>query len=52
VARLTLLAPSIQAAILALPPGTGRDPITERQLRPIAAEPDWTTQIKMWGRLP
>jgi len=51
VARLTLLAPSIQVAVLALPPGTGRDPITERQLRPIAAEPSWEKQIERWRRL-
>ena len=26
----------------------GRDPISERQLRRIVAEPLWTKQIKMW----
>ena len=47
--NLLLLAPAIQEAILALPPVvTGRDPITERQLRRIVAEPDWNKQIKMW----
>ena len=42
VMNLLLLAPAIQAAILDLPLVTnGRDTITERQLRPITAEPDW-----------
>jgi len=51
VAALLLLAPEIQEAVLALAPVTsGRDPVTERQLRPIAAEPNWNTQIKMWRR--
>src|SRR4030095_11623161 len=36
ITNLTLLAPAIQEAILALPPVTqGRDRITERTLRPI-----------------
>ena len=51
-ASLTLLAPSIQEAILALPPITvGRDPITERSLRPIVAEPVWERQFVKWARL-
>jgi hypothetical protein len=29
----------------------GKDPITERDLRPISAEPDWKTQRRMWDRL-
>ena len=45
------LAPDIQEEILFLPRVTqGRDPITERDLRPIAAEPDWAEQRRMWGR--
>jgi len=51
VVRLAYLAAPIQAAMLALPPTSGRDPITERQLRPIAAEPDWNKQIERWRRL-
>lgn len=52
IVSLTLLAPAIQEEILALPPVTvGRDPITERALRPIAAEPVWERQIEMWHRL-
>ena len=46
---LTLLAPTIQEEILALPPVTvGRDPITERTLRPIVAEPVWERQVALW----
>ena len=52
IVSLTLLAPSIQAEILALPPVTvGRDPITERTLRPIVAEPVWEMQLEMWWQL-
>ncbi len=49
VVNLTLLAPAIQAEILAMPPVTvGRDPITERTLRAIVAEPEWEWQIAAW----
>ena len=49
VTSLLLLAPTIQAEILDLPLVTsGRDPISERQLRPIAAEPDWNRQLITW----
>ncbi len=52
IANLLLLAPKIQEAILSLPPITeGRDPITERQLRPITAEPDWNKQLSMWRQI-
>ena len=52
ITNLLLLAPEIQAAILDLSPaGRGRDQITERQLRPIVAEPDWNEQMKMWRRI-
>ena len=47
--HLLLLAPEIQEAILDLPPVTnGRDPISERRLRRIVAEPDWTKQRALW----
>jgi hypothetical protein len=54
--NLLYLAPDIQEAILHLPRVTsGKDPITERHLRPIAAEPDWRRQRRLWkgiaGRL-
>ena len=49
---MLLLAPKIQEAILDLPQVTnGRDPITERQLRPIAAEPDWNKQLELWRQI-
>ena len=51
ITNLLLLAPEIQEAILDLPTvTTGRDPITERQLRPIAAEPDWDKQLILWRK--
>lgn len=47
--NLLCLAPDIQEDLLLLPRVTwGRDPIQERQLRPIAAVPDWRKQRQMW----
>ena len=44
------LAPDIQEAILTMPmPEDGRDPVTERQVRPVAAELDWGKQRKLWA---
>jgi hypothetical protein len=52
IVSLTLLAPAIQDEILALPPVTaGRDPITERTLRRIVAEPVWERQLAVWTDL-
>ena len=51
ITQLLLLAPEIQEAILGLPLSTGRDPVTERQLRVIAAEPGWDMQLAMWRRI-
>ena len=52
IANLTLLAPDIQEAILFFPPVVkGREPITERHLRPLVAEPDWQRQRAQWKRL-
>ena len=46
---LLLLAPDIQEHILFLPrTTTGRDPVSERQLRPIVAEADWDRQREMY----
>ena len=46
---LLLLAPEIQEAILDLPLVTnGRDPVSERALRPIVAERDWSQQRRLW----
>jgi len=48
--NLLHLAPDIQEAVLFLPRvAEGRDPITERDLRPIAAEMDWDRQRRMWA---
>jgi len=50
--NLTLLAPNIQETILFLPPiQRGPDPIKERDLRSIVAEPDWQKQRRMWRQL-
>jgi hypothetical protein len=50
--NLLHLAPDIQEAILSLPrTESGRDPITERDLRPIAAIVDWRKQRREWRRL-
>ena len=49
---LLLLAPNIQEAILFLPATErGRESITERDVRPIAALADWRMQRKTWGKL-
>ena len=50
--NLVHLAPDLQEALLHLPPVIrGRDPITERDLRPIAAESKWTEQRALWNRI-
>ena len=47
--NLLHLDPEIQEEILFLESvENGRDPITERDLRPIAREMDWSRQIKCW----
>lgn len=52
IVSLTLLCPTIQAEILALPPVTvGRDVVTERSLRPIVAEAVWERQLAMWNEI-
>ena len=52
ITNLTLLAPDIQEAVLFLPRvHHGPDPITERDLRPIIARPDWQKQRQIWRRL-
>ena len=52
ITNLLHLAPDIQEAILFLPPVEhGRDPITEREIRPIVAVPDWRKQRKLWSQL-
>ena len=50
--NLLYLAPDIQEQILHLPRVTrGRDPTTERDVRPIAAVVDWQKQKLLWTRL-
>ena len=47
--NLLQLAPDIQEDILFLPRTLrGRDPIRETMIRPIAAEPDWRKQRRLW----
>ena len=50
--NFTLLAPDIQESLLFLPRTVkGRDPLRERDLRPLMAQPDWRTQRRMWADL-
>jgi len=50
--NLLHLAADIQEEILFLPAVTsGRDPIHERMLRPVAAEISWDKQREMWVKL-
>jgi len=50
--NLLNLAPDVQEEILFLPNTTkGRDPIGERNLRPITAVVDWRAQRRLWGTL-
>lgn len=52
IAMLALLAPDIIEAILHLPlVEHGRDAITERDVRPITAEPSWREQRQLWHDL-
>ena len=52
VMNLLMLAPDLQEALLFLPEvEAGRDPVKEWQMRPIAAEPVWTKQRRMWRKL-
>jgi hypothetical protein len=49
---LAYLAPDIQEAILFLPrTERGRDPVILHDLLPIAAEPDWTKQRRLWQQV-
>ncbi len=50
--NLLNLAPDIQENLLSLAQvDRGRDPVIERELRPIAAITDWKKQRRTWGRL-
>jgi hypothetical protein len=49
IVSLTLLAPDIIEALLLLPMvESGRDPLILADLLPIAAEPDWPKQRRLW----
>jgi hypothetical protein len=46
------LAPAIQEALLYLPLTLrGRDPLALRDILPVALEPDWRRQRRMWTRV-
>jgi len=50
--NLLNLAPDLQEALLWLPPvEQGRDPLTERDLRPIVAIINWRKQRRLWDKL-
>jgi len=50
--NLLNLAPDIQEDILFLPNTLkGRDPILEKDLRPVAAVPHWNRQRRMWAQM-
>jgi len=50
--NLLHLAPDIQAEILFLPRVTsGRDPVGDHDLRPIASEVEWGKQRRMWQKV-
>lgn len=52
ITNLLNLAPDIQEALLFMPRVmSGRDPISERDLRPIVAQLDWKKQRELWSRL-
>jgi hypothetical protein len=52
IGNLLNLAPDIQEALLFLPVvKCGKDPISERDLRPVAATADWKKQRRMWQHL-
>ena len=47
--NLLHLAPDIQESLLTLPETTtAREPVTIRDLQPLAQEPDWQVQRAMW----
>ncbi len=50
--NLLFPAPETKEVILFLPEAVrGRDVVTERELRPIAAIPDWRKQRRLWAEL-
>lgn len=52
IANYTLLAPDIQAEILAMPPiEPGQEPVREPEMRPVLREVLWAEQRKRWRAL-
>jgi hypothetical protein len=52
VLNLLHLAPDIQEELLFLPlVAQGRDPINEKQLRPLCGQVSWRTQRRLWSEL-
>jgi hypothetical protein len=52
ITNLLLLAPDLQAQLLFLPAVLkGRDPVTLKDLQPIALTADWKKQRKLWAGL-
>lgn len=52
ITKLLNLTPDIQEAILfLLPVESGRDPITERQVRTVLASSGWQERRKLWARV-
>lgn len=50
--NLLQLAPDVQEELLHLPPiKEGKDPLTERDLRPVAALVEWAIQRRAWAGL-
>ncbi len=49
--HLTLLAPDIQETLLQLEATDGREPWTERALRPVVGHDGWTEQRAAWQEL-
>jgi hypothetical protein len=49
--NLTFLAPDIQESVLQLESINGVEPLSERELRPIAAEKSWARQRELWAPL-
>ena len=48
---LTLLAPDVQEAILEMVAVDGREPLAERELRPLVRCVEWGEQRRVWQRL-
>lgn len=50
--NLLHLAPDLQEAVLHLPPvRTGRDPVTEHELRKVVAKVEWSDQRLAWRQI-